>query len=270
MPYKKKKLPSKEAAKAEASQTVQQLDQTEAEAAVKEKIPVEIQEWVPKTMIERAVKEGKIKSIDEILDRGIKITAPQIVDVLLPNLKTELLLIGQAKGKFGGGQRRIFRQVQKKTAEGNKPRFEAAAVVGNEDGYVGIGYGKSKETVPAREKAIKNAKLSLFKISRGCGSWECGCREPHTIPFSIKGKCGSVIISLMPAPKGTGLKIESEGAKILRLAGISDIWSKTFGKTRTKLNFIKALENALRSLTRVKLRSEWAKKAGVNEGAVNA
>ena len=59
----------------------------------------------------------------------------EILDVLMPNLTTELLLVGQSKGKFGGGQRRVFRQTQKKTREGNKPRFGTFAVVGNEDGY---------------------------------------------------------------------------------------------------------------------------------------
>ena len=109
-------------------------------------------------------------------------------------LKNDLLLIGQSKGKFGGGARRIFKQTQKKTPEGNKPSFACAAVVGNEDGYVGVGSGKSKDTVPAREKAIRRAKLNLFKIRRGCGSWECNCKTHHSIPFETEGKCGSVSI----------------------------------------------------------------------------
>ena len=63
------------------------------------------------------------------------------------------MLIGQARGKFGGGQRRIFKQTQKKTREGNKPHFTTTAVTGNKDGYIGMGAGKAKETVPARELA---------------------------------------------------------------------------------------------------------------------
>ena len=57
--------------------------------------------------------------------------------------------------------------------------------MGNKNGVIGVGYGKSKETVPAREKAFRNAKLNIFKIRRGCGSWECMCGEPHSIPFMI-------------------------------------------------------------------------------------
>jgi len=110
------------------------------------------------------VKSGEIDSIDYMLDNRFKILEPQIIDILMSDLKTELLLVGQSKGKFGGGQRRVFRQTQKKTREGNKPRFGTFAVVGNEDGYIGIGYGKSKETVPAREKALRNAKLKVVEV----------------------------------------------------------------------------------------------------------
>ena len=163
--------------------------------------------WKPKTSLGKKVKNNEINDIGEILDKGLKILEPEIVDLLLPHLNVDLLLIGQSKGKFGGGQRRVFKQTQKKTCEGNKPKFAAFAVVGNENGYVGVGYGKSRETVPAREKAIRNAKLNIIKIRRGCGSWQCECKEPHTTPYSAKGKCGSVEIVLIPAPINNSPKI---------------------------------------------------------------
>ena len=119
-------------------------------------------DWTPRTGLGKEVFNKKITDLSTILDSGKKILEPQIVDSLLES-ESELLLIGQAKGKFGGGQRRVFRQTQKKTREGNKPRFSTVAVVGNKNGFVGIGYGKSKETVPAREKALRNAKLNIFK-----------------------------------------------------------------------------------------------------------
>ena len=210
-------------------------------------------EWTPKTELGRKVQKGEVTTIDEILESGQAILEPEIVDSLL-KLESELLLIGQAKGKFGGGQRRIFRQTQKKTREGNKPKFTTMAVIGNKDGYIGIGLGKSKETVPAREKAIKNAKLNVFKIARGSGSWESDSKEPNSIPFAVTGKCGSVELTLMPAPKGKGLCVEKECAKILALAGIQDIWSKSFGQTKNKINMIKACEKALKQLTKMKTR----------------
>ncbi len=222
--------------------------------------------WKPKTSMGKKVKNDEITDIDEILDRGLKILEEGIVDSLIQNINTELLLIGQSKGKFGGGQRRIFKQTQKKTQEGNKPHFAIYACVGDNNGHIGLGYGKSKETVPAREKALRRAKLNIIKLRRGCGSWQCGCKMPHTIPFAVKGKCGSCTIELIPAPKGTGLCIESECQKILKLAGIKDVWSKTKGQTKTKINLISACFDALKNLIRVKAGSRYFEELGIIEG----
>ncbi|MEM0230970.1 MAG: 30S ribosomal protein S5 [Candidatus Woesearchaeota archaeon] len=224
----------------------------EEEETVEIKSEFNKEAWNPKTTLGKKVKSGEITDIDQILDNGLKILEPEIVDALVPNLKSELLMIGQAKGKFGGGQRRVFKQTQKKTPEGNKPHFATFAVVGNSDGYVGVGYGKAKETVPAREKALRNAKLNLIKIRRGCGSWECGCGGYHSIPYAVEGRCGSVRIKLIPAPKGKGLCITEEGQKILKLAGITDVWSKALGQTRSTVNLVKAIMDALQKLNEMK------------------
>lgn len=212
--------------------------------------------WKPKTEVGRKVKSGDITNVDKILDGGNKILEVEIVDALLPTLQSDLLLIGQSKGKFGGGQRRVFRQTQKKTKEGNKPSFATYSVVGDEHGHIGLGYGKSRETVPAREKATRKAKLSLFKIRRGCGSWQCSCGQPHSVPFKVEGKCGSVKITLMPAPKGTGLCAESEIAKMLKMAGVEDVWSRTEGKTTSRINLIKAADAALKQLMATKIQDK--------------
>ena len=246
----------------------EEIEERDVLEPIDEEAPPEIQivqDWTPKTDIGRKIVAGEITDIDQILDNGGAILEPEVTDSLL-ELKSELLLVGQAKGKFGGGQRRVFRQTQKKTKEGNKPKFTTCAVVGNEDGYVGIGLGKSKETVPAREKAVKNAKLNIFKIARGSGSWESNSKEPSSIPFAVTGKCGSVEITLMPAPKGKGLCVEKECAKILALAGIKDVWSKTQGQTKNKINLIKACERALRKLTITKARPQELEAVSYKEG----
>ncbi len=201
-----------------------------------------IEKWIPKTKLGRLVKDKKIKNIDEILK--YKILEPEIVDSLL-NLRTDVLNIGQSKGKFGGGKRRAWKQTQRKTAEGNVPTFSCFAVVGNSDGYVGVGYGRAKETLPAREKAIRRAKLSLFKIKRACGSFDCNCGQEHTVPFIVKGKCGSCRVKLLPAPQGTGLVIGDECKKILMLAGIKDVYSVSDGQKRTTINLAGACIDAL-------------------------
>jgi small subunit ribosomal protein S5 len=236
-----------------------------------EKVPqktIDVSGWKPKTELGKKVKERQILNIDEILDNSLKILEPEIVDALL-TLEQDLLLIGQSKGKFGGGARRIFRQTQKKTKEGNKPKFSTIAVVGDKNGHLGIGMGDAKETVPAREKSIRKAKLNLFKIRRGCGSWQCGCGKPHSIPFTVIGKCGSVVIKIMPAPKGKGLCCQDEIAKILGLAGIKDVWTKTRGQTRNRVNFVYACEDALRKLVKEKVQPEHLKTLAIVEGSMN-
>lgn len=233
---------------------------------VKKKGVFEKDLWKPRTSLGIKVKSGEVTNIDYALDKRIRILEPEIVDILLPNMATDLLMVGQAKGKFGGGQKRVFKQTQKKTQEGNKPKFSTFAIVGNEDGYIGIGYGKSKETVPAREKAIRQAKLNVIKIRRGCGDWGCDCGDAHTVPFKVTGKVGSVEVTLIPAPKGTGLKIEKECQKILKLAGIRDIWSRTEGQTSSKLNVLFACFEALQKLVKVKIQEKTAEKLKIVEG----
>ncbi len=201
--------------------------------------------WEPKTKLGKDVKSKKIKDIDYILDNNLKILEEQIVDMLL-DVKSDLFLIGQSKGKFGGGKRRAWRQTQRKTREGNVPTFSALAVVGDENGHIGIGSGKAMETLPARDKAIRKAKLNIFKINRACADFDCACLEPHTVPFKVTGKSGSVRVTLIPAPMGTGLVVGRELKKVLSLAGIKDVYSRTSGRKRTTFNLIKACIDALK------------------------
>ncbi len=216
--------------------------------------------WVPKTRLGRMVKDGEVKSIDEVLDKGIKIIEPEVVDFLLPDLKTELVKIGQAKGKFGGGQRRPFRRTQKKVREGSRNKYTYLAVIGNGNGYIGLGKGTSRESLLARQRALINAKRNIIKVFRGCGDWECGCRTSHSLPFVVHGKSGSVKVTLKPAPRGTGLVLPDEGKKILELAGIRDVWSETQGETRTRINYAYAIFDALKKLREAKIPEDYAKR----------
>lgn len=226
-----------------------EIEEKSVEQIKLEKIEKEKKEavaaWNPKTKLGEEVKSGKIKNIDEILDGGRKIFEPEIVDSLL-DLKIELISIGQSKGKFGGGKRRAWRQTQRKTEAKNIPTFSAMAVVGDEKGHVGVGIGKSMETLPARDKAIRKAKLNIFKVNRTCASFDCACAEPHSVPFKVTGKAGSIRVTLIPAPQGTGLVVGSELKKVLMIAGVKDVYSKTFGSKRTTFNFVKACIDALK------------------------
>lgn len=205
--------------------------------------------WEPRTKLGADVKSGKIKEIDEILNSERKILESEMVDFLL-DLKSDLISVGQSKGKFGGGKRRAWRQTQRKTQEGNIPTFSAVAVIGDENGHVGIGAGRATETLPAREKALRKSKLNIIKVKRTCGAFECSCSENHTIPFEVRGKSGSIRVILTPAPQGTGLAAGNEIKKVLKLAGIKDIYSKTFGQKRTSFNLVKACIDALKKTNR--------------------
>lgn len=226
--------------------------------------PVEV--WVPKTQLGKDVAEGKVTNMTEVLLANKPVLEYQITDKLLPNLETSFVNLGQAKGKFGGGQRRPSKQTQKITEEGSKMSFAMLALSGNRDGIVGLGFGKSRETVPSREKALKKAKTNLIVIRRGNGSWGSFGAGSTSIPFSVEGKSGSCKVKLIPAPVGTGLVVEDELKKMLQLAGIKDVWSKTSGSTKNKINLMKAGFNALKNLQKVKLTPATAAGRALKEG----
>ena len=201
-----------------------------------------LEEWTPRTKLGRLVLEGKISSLEEAFADGMKIREPEIVDLLIPNLQEEVIHVGI---------------VQKQTDAGEKTRFKSIVVVGNGDGYVGIGSGKADQVRTAIEKAANDARLNITMVRRGCGSWECGCGQPHSLPFETVGKSGSVTIRIIPGPRGLGL-VASEIAKvILRLAGIKDCWTRSYGQTRTVPSFAYAVYDALRKTYEIVTPSDW-------------
>jgi len=204
-----------------------------------------VEEWTPRTRLGWMVKQGKITSIDQIFANNWIIMEPEIVDALLPDLRHEVLDITL---------------VQKMTDAGRISRFRVLVVVGNEDGYVGLGLGKARQLRIAIEKALIDAKLNIIPVRRGCGSWECRCGEPHSVPFKVRGKSGSVEIELIPAPLGTGLVAGDVAKSVLRMAGIRDVWTWTRGETRTTINFAKAVFEALRNTNKFVTPYDWSKK----------
>jgi small subunit ribosomal protein S5 len=119
------------------------------------------------------------------------------------------------------------------------------AVVGDGRGHVGLGKAKKHFKKSTRDAA------SSYQSSNGVE--DLTTKDPHTVPFNVEGKCGSVRIKLIPAPRGTGLDIGDEGKKILRLAGIRDVYGVTTGQTRTTFNFAKAIMDALSKTDKMKL-----------------
>ncbi|RLJ07388.1 MAG: 30S ribosomal protein S5 [Candidatus Aenigmatarchaeota archaeon] len=209
-------------------------------------------EWIPKTELGNRVLKGEFKDLKEILERGLMILEPEIVDTLVPDLKAEVIYIGGSPGKGGGIRRTVTKRTARMHKSGRRYKLSALVVVGNEDGIVGIAKAEAREHRLAIEKATQQAKLAVIRVRRGCGSWECGCGQEHSIPFAVEGKCGSVRVKLLPAPRGVGIVASDETKKILRLAGIKDIWVRAKGKTKTRLNLIRAVFEALKQLNRTK------------------
>jgi small subunit ribosomal protein S5 len=201
-----------------------------------------LQDWVPKTHLGRLVKDGHVNSIEEVFENNYVIREPEIVDTLFPELRQEVVDVSMVQRQSDSGQQKSFR---------------ITVVVGNSEGVIGIGVGKAPEFVPAVRAAEARAKLNITVFRRGCGSWECRCHDPHSIPFASDGKSGSVKVTLRPAPKGTGLVTADVGKIVLRIAGLKDVWSITKGRSRTSSNFAKALVDALTNTYRMLPPQEW-------------
>ena len=188
-------------------------------------------EWIPKTILGKKVASGEITAMDEIYKKGFRIQEAGIIKKLLPDLKTEVIDVGL---------------IQKMTPNGQSTRFKALVAAGNENGWLGIGLGKSKQMRIAIEKANNAAFLNVSPVKLGCGSWECRCDQKHSFPYKVKGKGGSFTIELIPGPRGLGLVAGGKIRNLLRLAGIKDAWTSTYGSTATMNSTSKALLECLR------------------------
>jgi len=202
------------------------------------------EEWIPKTRLGKLVNEGKITSIDEVFLSGLKISESEIVNSLLPDLQEEVIDVNL---------------VQKQTDAGEKSRFRAIVAVGNRDGYIGLGSGKASQVRTAIEKAAASARLHILPVKRGCGSWECTCGKTHSLHFQVEGKCGGVRIVVVPGPRGLGLAASQVAKVILGLAGVKDLWVRSYGSTRTVQSYAGAVFDALRKTYSLITQEDWVK-----------
>lgn len=211
--------------------------------------------WVPKTRLGMMVKSGEITTMSDALATKLPLREPQIVDALFGDgeLKDEVIDLNM---------------VQRMTDSGRRVRFAVTCIVGNGDGFIGIGRAKGKEVGPAIRKAIDNAKLNIIEIKRGCGSWECGCQQPHSLPFEVHGTCGSVEVTFKPAPRGITLAVGDVAKSMLTLAGVKDAWGFARGNTKTKVNYALATFEALRMTSKMRVTDEQAKEQNIVSGPI--
>lgn len=196
-----------------------------------------IEIWTPKTEMGRQVKNKEITTLEEIFDRGKPILEPEIIDALLPELEADTLSVSPT---------------QRATDSGRKMSFRVIVVLGDKKGHVGIGVGKNDEVKPAIDYAMLDARKRMISVKSGCGSWECRCGNPHSLPREVRGKYGSTEVVLKPAPKGLGLAANSVVKKVLTIAGVNDVWSFTKGSTANIYNMAMATTLALNSLNLMK------------------
>jgi len=198
--------------------------------------------WVPVTKLGRLVKEKLITSLEEIYLFSLSIKEYQIVDYFLPSdkLKDEVMKI---------------MPVQKQTRAGQRTRFKAFVIVGDSNGHLGLGVKCSKEVATAIRGAIILAKLSIIPVRRGY--WGNNIGLPHTVPTKVTGKCGSVSVRLVPAPRGTGLVAAGVPKKVLSFSGIEDCYTQSSGRTKTLGNFVKATFLAINNTYGILTPNMW-------------
>jgi len=214
----------------------------------------DVAEWVPKTYLGRIVMKGEFTTMAAVLQSGLVLREPEIVDILLPELEDEVLDVNM---------------VQRMTDSGRRVNFAVTTVVGNGDGFVGVGRARGKEVGPTIRRSIDNAKVNVIEVKRGCGSWECGCLRPHSLPFQVTGKSGSVVVTLKPAPRGVGLAMGDIAKSVVAFAGVQDAWGFTRGHTKTTVNYSLATFNALAATGRLRVRADQADRLKIRAGAEN-
>merc|ERR1712072_1662188 len=177
----------------------------------------EEKEWTPCTKLGRLVKNGRITTIEDIYLHSLPIKEYQIVDILFPaqQLKDDVMKI---------------MPVQKQTSAGQNSRFVCYVAVGDSNGHIGLGNKCAKEVATAIRGGIIAAKLNLIPVRRGYWGNKIGL--PHTVAMKVHGKCGSVRMRLVPAPRGTGVVRAPAGTR--RRVATSSRQSSPRSRRRTR------------------------------------
>ncbi len=158
---------------------------------------------------------------------------------------------GRDSGRGGESRERVkpefdfktidIRRVTRVAAGGRRFTFSVAAVVGDHKGRVGVGLGKGSDTALSIEKAVREAKKHLIKVSLS---------PQMIIPHAVEGKFGSAIIKVFPA-RGSGVVAGSSARAVIELAGIKDICAKIMSGSKNKVNIARATIVALENLSKI-------------------
>lgn len=129
-------------------------------------------------------------------------------------------------------------RVTRVTKGGKRLRFRAAVLIGDGKGRIGFAVGKGTDVALSTAKAFRRARKDLITIPL----------KNDTIPYPIRAKFGAAQVLIKPAPKGTGVRAGGPMRVIFELAGVKNIVGKILGKTKNKINIVKATLKAISEL----------------------
>lgn len=121
---------------------------------------------------------------------------------------------------------------------GTRFALTALVVVGDGNGRVGIGLGKSKEVPVAIKKGVDDAKKNMFSVA---------ITKEGTVPHDIVGEFGAGRVLIMPAASGTGVIAGGPARAVMELAGIKNVFAKSLG-TNNAMNVVKAAADGLQKM----------------------
>jgi len=145
---------------------------------------------------------------------------------------------GDRKGGRGGSRRPerprsefehkiiSIRRVTRVVSGGRRFSFSVGIVAGDKKGRVGVGVGKASDTALAIDKALRDAEKNMLKLK---------LTKTNSIPYEVEAKYASSRVLIMPAPE-RGLIAGSSVRTVLELAGIKDVGSKIFSRSKNKIN----------------------------------